>query len=72
MPVALPLLWPSIRVLVETSLWEKRTLVVLASSVDEGMLHDVPAPYALLPVALQGAVRLSGMHCATDGVSLLH
>ena len=71
MPVALPLLWPSIRVLVETSLWEKCTLVVLAFSVGEGMLHDVSAPYALLPAALQAAVRLSGMHCATNGFFLL-
>ena len=72
MPVALPLLWLSIRALVETSLWGQRTLVASAFSVGEGMLHDVPAPYALLPAALQAAVRLSGMHCATDGVSLLH
>ena len=72
MPVALPLLWLSIRVLVKTSLWEKYTLAASAFSVGEGMLHDVPAPYALLPAALQAAVRLSGMHCATDGFFLLH
>ena len=72
MPVALPLLWLSIRVLVETSLWEKCTLVASAFSVGEGMLHYVPAAYALLPAVLQAAVRLAGIRYATDGVSVLH
>jgi len=72
MPVALPLLWLSTRALVETSLWGQRTLVASAFSVGEGMLHFVPAAYALLPAVLQAAVRLAGIRYATDGVSVLH
>ena len=72
MPVALPLLWLSTRALVETSLWGQCTLVASAFSVGEGMLHFVPAAYALLPAALQAAVHLAGNRYATDAVSVLH